>query len=80
MKARYGLLMALGWLLASASATELRIMSWNIERAIGANDPNSAAQPYVAKIANYLKPDIWLLHEVGGNTSAGTPPTKKPLL
>jgi len=80
MKARYGLLIALGWLLASASATELRILSWNIGRAIGANDPNSAAQPYVAKIANYLKPDIWLLHEVGGNTSGWNPAAQEAAL
>ena len=64
---------ALWVLLLSAEATELRLMSWNIGRAIGANNPNSAAQPYVAKIANYFKPDIWILHEVGGNSSGWNP-------
>ncbi len=64
----------------SASATELRIMSWNIGRAIGANDPNSGQQPYVAKIANYLKPDIWILHEVGGNSSGWNPSVQETAL
>ncbi|MEN3000808.1 MAG: endonuclease/exonuclease/phosphatase family protein [Armatimonadota bacterium] len=73
MNARSWSLIALCWLLVGASATELRIMSWNIGRAIGANSPNSAQQPYVAKIANYLKPDIWILHEVGGNTPGWNP-------
>ncbi len=80
MKARYGVVLALGWLLTGAWATELRIMSWNIGRAIGANEPNSAAQPYVARIANYLRPDIWLLHEVGGNRSGWDPAAQEAAL
>lgn len=59
------------WLLLTfvSWAVDLSVMTWNINRAVGANNPNSANQPYVAKIANHLKPDIWILHEVGGNTS-----------
>jgi endonuclease/exonuclease/phosphatase family metal-dependent hydrolase len=73
-------LVTLCYLFVSAGATELRIMSWNIGRAIGANNPNSAAQPYVAKVANYLKPDIWILHEVGGNTSGWNPAAQEAAL
>ncbi len=80
MKARFGVVLALGWLLTGAWATELRILSWNIGRAIGANEPNSAAQPYVARIANYLRPDIWLLHEVGGNNSGWDPVAQEAAL
>lgn len=73
MNRRSWSLIALCGLMLSASATELRIMSWNIGRAVGANNPNTDQQPYVAKIANYLKPDIWILHEVGGNASGWNP-------
>jgi endonuclease/exonuclease/phosphatase family metal-dependent hydrolase len=63
-----GLTLALGLSVALAGATEVRILSWNIKRAVGVNDPNDARQPYVAKIMNHLRPDILILQEVGGNT------------
>lgn len=65
---RTALMLGLGLCLAAADATELRILSWNIARAVGANDPRSAQAPYVAKTINYLRPDIILLQEVGGDT------------
>lgn len=63
------LLFALATLAVTAWATEVKILEWNIKRAVGANNPNSAAQPYLARIVNYLDPDIWLIQELGGNSS-----------
>ncbi|MDT7960730.1 MAG: endonuclease/exonuclease/phosphatase family protein [Armatimonadota bacterium] len=63
-----GLTLGLGLVVALAGATEVRILSWNIKRAVGVNNPNDAQQPYVAKIMNHLRPDIVILQEVGGNT------------
>jgi endonuclease/exonuclease/phosphatase family metal-dependent hydrolase len=63
-----GLTLLFGLLVALASATEVRILNWNIKRAVGVNSPNDAQQPYVAKIMNHLRPDIVILQEVGGNT------------
>ncbi len=66
---RGGSVFALCLLLIGSWATELKVMSWNFGRAVGANNPNSERAPYAAKIMNYLRPDIMILHEVGGNTS-----------
>ena len=63
-----GLTLVLGLGVALAGATEVRILSWNIKRAVGVNSPNDAQQPYLAKIMNHLRPDILILQEVGGNT------------
>jgi len=63
-----GLTLALGLTFALAGATEVRILNWNIYRAVGVNSPNDARQPYVAKIMNHLRPDILILQEIGGNT------------
>jgi endonuclease/exonuclease/phosphatase family metal-dependent hydrolase len=63
-----GILLVFGLAAALASATEVRILSWNIRRAVGVNNPNDAQQPYVAKIMNHLRPDILILQEIGGNT------------
>ncbi|MCS7190007.1 MAG: endonuclease/exonuclease/phosphatase family protein [Fimbriimonadales bacterium] len=68
MKGRLGLALILGLAIALAGATEVRILSWNIARAVGANNPRSAQAPYVAKIINHLRPDILILQEVGGDT------------
>lgn len=66
---RVGQMALFSLLLVASWATELRVMSWNFARAVGANNPNDAQQPYVAKIWNYFRPDVILLHEVGGNSS-----------
>ncbi|MCS7209935.1 MAG: endonuclease/exonuclease/phosphatase family protein [Fimbriimonadales bacterium] len=63
-----GVALLTGLLVALAGATEVRILSWNIARAVGANNPRSAQAPYVAKTINYLRPDILILQEVGGET------------
>ena len=63
-----GLALLWGLLLAFASATEVRILSWNIARAVGSNNPRESQAPYVAKIMNHLRPDILILQEVGGDT------------
>lgn len=63
-----GVLLLWGIALAIAGATEVRILNWNIARAVGANNPRSTQAPYVAKIINYLQPDILILQEVGGDT------------
>ncbi|MCX7925846.1 MAG: endonuclease/exonuclease/phosphatase family protein [Fimbriimonadales bacterium] len=70
MKGTRFLKVALLWglALAIAGASEVRILSWNIARAVGANNPNEERAPYVAKIMNHLRPDILILQEVGGET------------
>lgn len=65
---RLGVVFVLGSLVALVSATEVRILNWNIARAVGANSPRSAQAPYVAKTINYLRPDILILQEIGGDT------------
>jgi endonuclease/exonuclease/phosphatase family metal-dependent hydrolase len=58
-------LLALGF--AAGQATEVKVMTWNIKRAVGANSPNPEQAPYVAKIVNYLEPDVWVIQELGGD-------------
>jgi len=50
-------------------STNLRVVSWNINRTVGSNNPSTAQQPSLAKIINYLNPDIWVINELGGNSS-----------
>ncbi|HEX8078292.1 MAG TPA: endonuclease/exonuclease/phosphatase family protein [Chthoniobacterales bacterium] len=45
----------------------VRVLTYNIHRDIGASDSNVSSQPALAKIVNYLKPDVWTLQELGGN-------------
>lgn len=47
--------------------TTVRVLDYNIHRDIGASDSNISAQPALAKIVNYLKPDVWTINELGGN-------------
>ncbi len=63
-----GLALLWGLAIALAGATEVKIVNWNIARAVGANNPRSAQAPFVAKTLNYLQPDIIILQEVGGDT------------
>ena len=57
--------------LGSLSAqTTVRVLSYNIHRDIGASDSNISAQPSLAKIVNYLKPDVWTIAELGGNNAS----------
>jgi endonuclease/exonuclease/phosphatase family metal-dependent hydrolase len=63
-----GVALLWGLALAIAGATEVKILNWNIARAVGANNPRSAQAPYVAKTINYLQPDILILQEIGGDT------------
>ncbi|MCS7273535.1 MAG: endonuclease/exonuclease/phosphatase family protein [Fimbriimonadales bacterium] len=65
---RVWLVVGLALLVPLALATEVRIVSWNIARAVGANNPRSGQAPFVAKTLNYLRPDIIVLQEVGGDT------------
>ncbi|GIV10222.1 MAG: hypothetical protein KatS3mg020_1166 [Fimbriimonadales bacterium] len=65
---RFGWTLFAGLIVACAGATEVSILSWNIARAVGANNPRSAQAPYVAKTINHLRPDILILQEVGGDT------------
>ncbi|MEP7014866.1 MAG: endonuclease/exonuclease/phosphatase family protein [Verrucomicrobiota bacterium] len=62
---------ALALLIASldllSAQTAVRVLDYNIHRDIGASDSNISAQPALAKIVNYLNPDIWTINELGGN-------------
>lgn len=52
---------------ASPAQTNVRVLDYNIRRDIGGSDSNTAAQPALAKIVNYLAPDVWTINELGGN-------------
>jgi len=58
--------------IAGAHAAIVRVLDYNIHRDFGGNDPNLGAQPALAKIVNYLRPDVWTLNEVGGNSAGFT--------
>src|SRR5678810_1089316 len=47
-----------------------RVLDWNVHRDFGGADSDTAAQPALAKIVNYLEPDIWTINEVGGSNSS----------
>src|ERR1700741_3724694 len=64
---------ALILLLCACSApaqTNVRVLSYNINRDIGCSDSNFSAQPALAKIVNYLAPEVWAINELGGNNVA----------
>ncbi len=63
-------LAALALLAAGAGAqTVVRVLQYNIHRDIGGTDSNFAAQPALAKVVNYLAPDVWTINELGGNNA-----------
>jgi len=43
-------------LAGGAWATQIKVLDWNIKRDIGSNGPNTAGQPSLAKIVNYVNP------------------------
>src|SRR6478672_8460840 len=53
--------------LALEAQTNVRVLTYNIHRDIGASDSNISSQPALAKVVNYLNPDIWTINELGGN-------------
>lgn len=55
--------------LPAVAQTEVRLLTWNIRRAIGASDSTTSAQPAIARVINGLQPDIWTIQELGGSTS-----------
>ncbi len=61
--------------LALWAQTSVRVLDYNIHRDIGANSPDTAAQPSLARILNALDPDIWTINELGGSSSGFTPGT-----
>jgi endonuclease/exonuclease/phosphatase family metal-dependent hydrolase len=57
--------------LAAATAcaqTDVRLLTYNIHRDIGGSDSTTSSQPALAKVINYLKPDVWTINELGGNS------------
>ena len=50
-----------------AAQTIVRVLTYNIHRDVGGNNSNTGSQPQLAKVVNYLKPDIWTINELGGN-------------
>jgi endonuclease/exonuclease/phosphatase family metal-dependent hydrolase len=65
-----GVLIPLLCLGVAEAQTDVRVLSYNIHRDIGGSDSNFSAQPALAKIVNYLAPDIWTINELGGNNTA----------
>lgn len=54
---------------AFASPVDVSVLTWNIHRDVGSNGPNSSSQSYLAKVVNYLNPDVWNINELGGNNT-----------
>jgi len=52
---------------AATAQVSVRVLHYNIHRNIGGSDSNFSAQPALAKIVNYLAPDVWTINELGGN-------------
>ena len=50
--------------------TNVRLLTYNIHRDIGGSDSNISSQPSLAKVVNYLNPDVWTINELGGNDVA----------
>ena len=48
----------------------VRLLTYNIHRDIGGSDSNISSQPSLAKVVNYLNPDVWTINELGGNDVA----------
>jgi endonuclease/exonuclease/phosphatase family metal-dependent hydrolase len=65
---------------AAAQIVDVRVLDFNIHRDIGAADSNIGSQPELAKIVNYLKPDVWTINELGGNSSGFNRTTAHDLL
>ena len=55
--------------LPARAQTVVRVLQYNIHRDIGGTDSNFAAQPALAKVVNFLAPDIWTINELGGNNA-----------
>lgn len=51
----------------SDGSQALRLLTYNIHRDIGGSDSNTASQAPLAKVVNFLDPDVWTINEVGGN-------------
>jgi len=65
---------------ACLAQTDLKIMTWNIDRAVGSNGPTTSEQTAVAKIVNYEHPDVWNIQELGGNNSGYSAPAEQSAL
>jgi len=52
---------------AATAQVTVRVLQSNIHRDIGGSDSNFSAQPALARIINYLAPDVWTINELGGN-------------
>ena len=53
----------------AAAQTVVRVLHYNIHRDIGGSDSNFASQPALAKVVNFLAPDVWTINELGGNNA-----------
>jgi endonuclease/exonuclease/phosphatase family metal-dependent hydrolase len=54
---------------AATAQINVRVLHYNIHRDIGGSDSNFSAQPALARIINYLQPDVWTINELGGNNA-----------
>ena len=78
--ARLRLLVLLGvlWSFTAHAQITVRLLDYNIHRDIGAADSDIGAQPALAKVVNYLKPDIWTIQELGGNSGFSASVARTP--
>ena len=64
------ILLAILFANGASAQTVVRILHYNIHRDVGGTDSNVASQPALAKVVNYLAPDVWAMNELGGNNTA----------
>jgi len=60
-------------LCAASSDAQLtvRVLDYNIHRDVGGGaNSDTAAQPALAKIVNFLRPDVWTINELGGTSGS----------
>src|SRR4051812_15672159 len=63
-----------------ARIVDVRVLDFNIHRDIGAADSNIGSQPELAKVVNFLNPDVWTINELGGNGGGFNATTAHDLL
>lgn len=64
----------------AGAQTVVRVLHYNIHRDVGGTDSNVSSQPALAKVVNYLAPDVWAINEVGGNSTGYNAATARSTL
>ena len=73
-------ILAFVFAITAQAQTVVRVLHYNIHRDIGGTDSNVASQPALAKVVNYLAPDVWAINELGGNSAGYSAATARTTL